>query len=90
MSERVNGRARTSGRTCARTCVRLRARARTKIRSTGVDLISIRYLKERLQLNQSCEPGSSLLYFGHSSVVPSTSPGTGMLCVWHNAMFNAS
>ena len=38
---------RTSGRTCARTCVRLhvhwpRARARTKIRSTGVDLISVR------------------------------------------------
>ena len=47
VSERVNGRARTSGRTCARTCVRLhfhwpRARARTKIRSTGVDLISVR------------------------------------------------
>ena len=47
MSERVNGRVRTSGRTCARTCVRLhvhwpRARARTKIRSTGVDLISVR------------------------------------------------
>ena len=45
MSERVNGRVRTSGRTCALTCVRLhvhwpRARARTKIRSTGVDLIS--------------------------------------------------
>ena len=47
VSERVNGRVRTSGRTCARTCVRLhvhwpRARARTKIRSTGVDLISVR------------------------------------------------
>ena len=41
MSERVNGRVRTSGRTCARTCARLhvhwpRARARTK------DLISVR------------------------------------------------
>ena len=47
MSERVNGRVRTSGRTCARTCVRLhvhwpRPRARAKIRSTGVDLISVR------------------------------------------------
>ena len=47
MSERVNGRVRTSGRTCARTCVRLhvhwpRARARTKIRSTPVDLMSAR------------------------------------------------
>ena len=47
MSERVNGRVRTSGRTCARTCARLhvhwpRSRARTKIRSTGVDLISVR------------------------------------------------
>ena len=47
VSERVNGRVRTSGRTRARTCVRLhvhwpRPRARTKIRSTGVDLISVR------------------------------------------------
>ena len=47
MSERVNGRVRTSGRTCARTCARLhvhwpRSHARTKIRSTGVDLISVR------------------------------------------------
>ena len=62
VSERVNGRVRTSGRTCARTCVRLhvhwpRARARTKIRSTGVDLISVRAKRYNTKINTK-EAGS--------------------------------
>ena len=48
----VDGRVRTSGRTCERTYVRWHvhsscARARTKIRSTRVDLISVRLIHAR-------------------------------------------
>ena len=56
-----------------------------------------RYLKERLQLNQSCKPGSSVLRaklrsaqyeYWHRNADLWVACGT--LCAWHHAKFKAS